>query len=1180
MRRIVLLGLCSFSTLWVNEIRAAGAVQPIATVEELGNHVTVASIEADPGIVAKELVTSLGDVNGDGLEDIAFLGGQDFGYILYGKTELPRTLDLTQWFDWGIRIRGGLLGGLSWPEAGLGDLDGDGFADTVFGGPEAHVLFGAPHFPVEIARDEMDELRGSTVLADGTVNGIEGTRSFTSFAAGDLNGDGIGDVVFGCDDAYRDGLPQGEGLVYLYFGRLPFPETIDLSAIVAKDGVGVRFHATSGAPLEPRFPPEFGRRVSSGQDFDADGVDDLVIAAPDWREDDGEGVMSPDFGGAIFVVFGRRTWPREFDVASPAATGVCRIHTTDENWNVGKHTLAAINDVTLDGIPDLLVSDSYRCCLISGAALAPGDFLLDAITTTIFVTSRKRETAGAEIGDWDGDGSPDLAMGSQSTALASFGMQRLGAVFLVSGRAAYPDPFLLDSTIPGVAAVVGPSEYSGFGTAVVGADVNGDGLSDVAVQAPRWHLAEKYPLWEVYVIPGGIDLVGDLEGHDYSPKVSVVSGGDQLIVYGRGFNEATELYIGGREAEIVERSNSRMITARIPPAETAHAATVELRRSVDSYTFAEPLVYYESLFPREVDVSAWGNQGRIIEEPNLYEPNYFCSFSQYFGGAGDFTGDGLSDLVVLIEKFGNDASEFFLLHGARNLPPLILTGDRSSWATTFTSAVEDGGFGTRAFLVGDMNGDGLSDLAFSTTNNSEVYVLFGGDVPKGRVVAQDLLAQGRGFRITDVPVISKTGYTIVPVGDFNGDSLADFCLLIDTLLDDSSRATFILGNRTPPSALSYTDLPKLFGKHHPEGSRIVALEGIGDVDGDGRDDIAFHAYSLGFGDGFSSEFIFFGRELGTGEELSLDAVTEDEMWHIFEESGSRNASIYGIGDHNGDGRDDLGIISQIWPAQSVGTTRIHILYGAPRGELRGLLDAAKDWEFDASFPATPGYNGYLKGLAGDRDFNGDGSPDILVSDDHRHREDGHPPPSRAIVIFGGDLEAKAAPLSELTESFALIKHQEYLTEDGGASSFPVKFDFAGDVNGDGEEDLVAYDRDRVYIYYNPLGPMVFGYPFVRGDANHDGAVNIADAIFVLQHLFANGPPILCQDAADANDDEAVNIADGIYILQNLFASGPPLPPPRQCGVDPEGDALDCRKKTCEIGGAGRKEKGRADGVQK
>jgi hypothetical protein len=76
-------------------------------------------------------------------------------------------------------------------------------------------------------------------------------------------------------------------------------------------------------------------------------------------------------------------------------------------------------------------------------------------------------------------------------------------------------------------------------------------------------------------------------------------------------------------------------------------------------------------------------------------------------------------------------------------------------------------------------------------------------------------------------------------------------------------------------------------------------------------------------------------------------------------------------------------------------------------------------------------------------------------------------------------------------------------------------------------------------------------PFLRGDANADGDVNVADAVCILQYLFAGGSPIACPDAVDANDDERLNLADAVYILQYLFANGPAIPPPTgTCGLDP------------------------------
>jgi hypothetical protein len=82
--------------------------------------------------------------------------------------------------------------------------------------------------------------------------------------------------------------------------------------------------------------------------------------------------------------------------------------------------------------------------------------------------------------------------------------------------------------------------------------------------------------------------------------------------------------------------------------------------------------------------------------------------------------------------------------------------------------------------------------------------------------------------------------------------------------------------------------------------------------------------------------------------------------------------------------------------------------------------------------------------------------------------------------------------------------------------------------------------------------------FQRGDANTDASMNIADAVFVLDHLFAQGVAPMCRDTADANDDGLLNIADPIKILDYLFAGGTQPPAPfGACGVDPTADGLDC-----------------------
>lgn len=83
-------------------------------------------------------------------------------------------------------------------------------------------------------------------------------------------------------------------------------------------------------------------------------------------------------------------------------------------------------------------------------------------------------------------------------------------------------------------------------------------------------------------------------------------------------------------------------------------------------------------------------------------------------------------------------------------------------------------------------------------------------------------------------------------------------------------------------------------------------------------------------------------------------------------------------------------------------------------------------------------------------------------------------------------------------------------------------------------------------------------PFVRGDANSDGRVNITDGVFVLNFLFAGGSDPLCEDAVDADDSGDIVITDGIFILNFLFSGGPPPAAPYpECGSDPTFDCSTC-----------------------
>ena len=84
-------------------------------------------------------------------------------------------------------------------------------------------------------------------------------------------------------------------------------------------------------------------------------------------------------------------------------------------------------------------------------------------------------------------------------------------------------------------------------------------------------------------------------------------------------------------------------------------------------------------------------------------------------------------------------------------------------------------------------------------------------------------------------------------------------------------------------------------------------------------------------------------------------------------------------------------------------------------------------------------------------------------------------------------------------------------------------------------------------------------PFVRGDVNADGDLNVADPVVLLNHLFAGEAAPPCADSADADDDGSLTISDGVRILNHLFGGGdPPIEPALECGDDPTpADDLGC-----------------------
>jgi serine protease AprX len=68
--------------------------------------------------------------------------------------------------------------------------------------------------------------------------------------------------------------------------------------------------------------------------------------------------------------------------------------------------------------------------------------------------------------------------------------------------------------------------------------------------------------------------------------------------------------------------------------------------------------------------------------------------------------------------------------------------------------------------------------------------------------------------------------------------------------------------------------------------------------------------------------------------------------------------------------------------------------------------------------------------------------------------------------------------------------------------------------------------------------VVYAPPYVRGDADHNGAVSVSDVVYIIGYIFSGGVAPSPLAAADADCNGAVNIADAVYLIAYIFNGGP------------------------------------------
>ena len=451
------------------------------------------------GIDSRDLVGSsvsgAGDVNGDGLDDLVISAPQadqaatNEGevYVVFGRTwAFPASLNLSD-------LNGGngfvLHGFAAYNEVGIsvsgvGDINGDGFDDLVVGARrasplvyregESYVVYGnADGFPASLNLSDLDGANGFAVAGvspgDGSGTSVGG--------AGDVNGDGLDDLLIGAPDA-----AGRTGESYVVFGNpAGFPANLLLADL---DG-------TNGFALLGNNTGDFsGISVSGAGDVNGDGIDDVILGA---------GGASPGFplAGESYVVFGSDQGFAASLSLTDLAVGGGLVITGVDDYGVSGRSVSRAGDLNGDGLDDVIVGAPHSSSVPGGIGRShvlfgdaqgfPGSLALstlDGRNGFTMVGGGEADYAGLSVstaGDLNGDGIDDVIVGAPGSTI-----NILGRSYVVFGRLdGFPAELALADLDGSDGFVIsGLNLDDRFGHAVSGAgDVNGDGIDDVIIGA-------------------------------------------------------------------------------------------------------------------------------------------------------------------------------------------------------------------------------------------------------------------------------------------------------------------------------------------------------------------------------------------------------------------------------------------------------------------------------------------------------------------------------------------------------------------------------------------------------------------------------------------------------------------------------------------------------------------------
>ncbi|MBV6513050.1 MAG: hypothetical protein FMNOHCHN_02575 [Ignavibacteriaceae bacterium] len=593
-------------------------------------------------------VCTAGDVNGDGYSDV-IVGAPNYtnGQSLEGRAYVYHGSATGLNATASWTIESNQSQALfGYSVSTAGDINGDGYGD---------VIVGAYFF------DNGQDNEGSAFVYHGSASGLSATANWTAESnqglanlgysvatAGDVNGDGYSDVIVG---AYNyDNNESNEGRAYVYHG--------------SASGLATTSNWTAESNQTNAY---LGYSVATAGDVNGDGYSDVIVGA---RRYD---YFTVDDGRA-FVYHGS---PNGLSTSADWSAGV-----SQDNARFGS-SVSTAGDVNGDGYSDVIVAANSqydgKAYIYHGSASG----LSASANWSAAAGFQPNANFGVSVstaGDVNGDGYSDVIVGADNY-FVNWGGE--GKVFVYHGSASGA------STTANWTAE-GELEYSYFGGSVSNAgDVNGDGYSDVIVGAiwSDYGDAEEGAAFVYHGSAGGLSAIPNWRGESNQANahfgISVSTAGD---VNGDGYSDV-----------IVGAYN------------------------FDDFESNEGIAFvYHGSSNGLLSNSSWNSQS------NQVNAHYGVSVST----AGDVNGDGFSDVIIGAHSYDNgqtDEGKAFVYYGSKNgLSTTVNWTAESNQASAY--------FGYSVSSAGDVNGDGYSDVIVgaylydnSITDQGSAFVFYGNE---------------------------------------------------------------------------------------------------------------------------------------------------------------------------------------------------------------------------------------------------------------------------------------------------------------------------------------------------------------------------------------------------------------------------------------------------------------------